>query len=70
VRKTVSIEDTVSAMGVDKVVIVDPTRETEALEKAVTDALASNDLTVIIARRPCVLAITRDAKLERGEKVR
>ena len=68
--KTVSLEDTCAAMGVDKVVIADPQRETERFEQAVSDALASNDLTVVIARRPCILALTRDAKLERGEKVR
>jgi indolepyruvate ferredoxin oxidoreductase alpha subunit len=68
--KTVSLEDTCIAMGVDKVVIADPQRETEKFEKAVSDALASNDLTVVIARRPCILAVTRDAKFERGEKVR
>ena len=68
--KTVSLEDTCRAMGVDQVVIVDPAREIEGFEKAVVDALASNDLTVVIARRPCILAMTRDAKFERGEKVR
>jgi len=68
--KTVSLEATCTAMGVDNVVIVDPAREADQLEKAVSDALASNDLTVVIARRPCILAITRDAKFERGEKVR
>ncbi len=68
--KTVSLEGTCAAMGVDNVVVVDPARETDQFEKAVADALTSNDLTVIIARRPCILAIARDAKFERGEKVR
>jgi indolepyruvate ferredoxin oxidoreductase alpha subunit len=70
VGKTVSLEDTCTAMGVDHVIIVDPQREKEVFEKVVSDALVSNDLTVVIARRPCILALTRDAKLERGEKVR
>ena len=68
--KSVSIEDTVTAMGVDKVVIVDPAKDAEAYEQAIDDALASNELTVIICRRPCILARVRDTKLERGEKVR
>ena len=68
--KTVSLEATCEAMGVDKVVIVDPQREMDEFEQAMKDAMASNDLTVIIARRPCILAIVRDAKFERGEKVR
>ena len=68
--KTVSLEETCTAMGVDKVVVVDPQRERDQFEQAIIEALASNDLTVVIARRPCILALTRDAKFERGEKVR
>ena len=68
--KTVSIEDTCLAMGVDHVVIVDPSREVDKFEQTMKDAMASNDLTIVIARRPCILAIVRDAKFERGEKVR
>jgi len=68
--KTVSLEATCLAMGVDNVVVVDPSREIEAFEKAVVDALTTSDLTVVIARRPCILALSRDAKFERGEKVR
>ncbi|QHI70575.1 thiamine pyrophosphate-dependent enzyme [Tichowtungia aerotolerans] len=66
----VCIEDTLKAMGVEKIVIVDPSKEAGAYEKAVDEALGSNDLTVIIARRPCILALARDAKFARGEKVR
>ena len=68
--KEVSLEGTCTAMGVDTVVVVDPVRETEQFEKAVSDALVRNDLTVVIARRPCILALARDAKFERGEMVR
>jgi len=66
----VSIEETIRAIGVENVVILDPAKEPEAFEKAVADAMASNDLNVIITRRPCVLALARDSKLARGEKVR
>ena len=69
-EKTVSIEETCRAMGVDNVIILDPSREMEPFEKAARDALASDQLTIIIARRPCILAVVRDAKIERGEKVR
>ena len=68
--KIVSLENTCKAMGVDNVVILDPTREMEKFEQTMRDAMASNDLTVVIARRPCILAIVRDAKFERGETVR
>ncbi len=66
----VSIEGTLEAMGIENIVILDPSKEAEAFEKAVSDALASNELSVIIARRPCILALGRDAKIKRGETVR
>ena len=69
-EKTVSLEDTCKAMGVDHVVILDPSREMGKFEQTMKDALASNDITVVIARRPCILALVRDDKFERGEKVR
>ncbi len=66
----ISIEGTVKAMGIENIVILDPSKEAEAFEKAVRDALNSNELSVIIARRPCILALGRDAKIKRGETVR
>jgi indolepyruvate ferredoxin oxidoreductase, alpha subunit len=66
----VCIEDTLKAMGIENIVIVDPSKEAAAYEKAVDEALVSDALTVIIARRPCILALARDAKLARGETVR
>lgn len=68
--KNVSLEATCEAMGVDHVIIVDPVREMDQLEQVLVQALASNDLTVIIARRPCILAVARDAKLAKGDTVR
>jgi indolepyruvate ferredoxin oxidoreductase alpha subunit len=66
----ISIEGTIRAMGIENITILDPSKEPEAFEKAVRDALASNELSVVIARRPCILALARDAKLKRGETVR
>ena len=66
----VSNEETCRAMGVDNVIVIDPVRAADEFEQAIRDALASNDVTVVIARRPCILAVARDAKLKRGEKVR
>ena len=65
-----SMEGTLQAMGVENIVILDPSKKAEAFEQAVRDALASNDLNVIISRRPCILALARDAKFARGDKVR
>ncbi len=48
-------EAVVRAMGVPNVHVIDPIENATGFEKLITDALGSNDLTVIIARRPCVL---------------
>lgn len=66
----VSLEATCQAMGVDRVVIADPVREGDFLKQTLSDAMASNELTVVIVRRPCVLAMARDAKLAKGDQVR
>jgi len=66
--KTLSIEETCRAMGVDRVTIVDPTRDAAGLEKALADSMASDDLTVIVARRPCILAVSREAKAAKAAK--
>ncbi len=66
--RTLSIEDACRALGVDRVVVVDPTRETAALEMALLDAMAADDLTVIIARRPCILSVARETRAARAAK--
>ena len=50
------IEKVVAAMGVPTVLVLDPVRQAAELEAAVVQALQSNDLTVIVARQPCLLA--------------
>ncbi|AKJ63809.1 thiamine pyrophosphate-dependent enzyme [Kiritimatiella glycovorans] len=60
------LERVVEAMGVDRVVILNPSKETDRLRDELTRALASNELTVIITRQPCVLAMKRDRKKESG----
>lgn len=52
----VVLEDVVKAMGVDHVDIIDPTADPEGFTALVKERLASNDISVIIARRPCILA--------------
>jgi indolepyruvate ferredoxin oxidoreductase alpha subunit len=66
--RTLSIEDACRALGVDRVVVVDPTRETAALEMALLDALAADELTVIVARRPCILSVARETRAARAAK--
>ena len=42
--------------------IVDTTKETERFKNLVQERLASNDISVIIAKRPCVLQMKKMAK--------
>jgi indolepyruvate ferredoxin oxidoreductase alpha subunit len=58
------IEDMIKAMGVDNVDICDPTKDQAGFEELLKTRLASNDLSVIIARRPCILAAVKMKKYE------
>lgn len=53
------IEETVKAMGVDHVDIVDPLNEQDKLRALLAERLASNDTSVIISRRSCILAAVK-----------
>ena len=53
------IEDTVKAMGVDHVDIVDPLTEQDRLRALLAERLASDDTSVIISRRSCILAAVK-----------
>jgi indolepyruvate ferredoxin oxidoreductase alpha subunit len=50
------IEDVVRAMGVDRVHVLDPTLNPRAFEDLVRECLDSGELSVIVARRNCLLA--------------
>ncbi|MBN1435941.1 MAG: hypothetical protein JW936_02605 [Sedimentisphaerales bacterium] len=45
-----------TAMGVDNVHVLDAGKESDNFEQILTDSLACDQTTVIIARRPCILA--------------
>lgn len=49
-------EDLVRAAGIRNVHVINPSRDGEGFRRHVEQALACDELTVIIARRPCVLA--------------
>ncbi len=61
----VSLENIVRGIGVDNVDVVDTTAETEKFAEILKKRLASNDCSVIIARRPCILAMAKKAKMEK-----
>ena len=44
------------SLGITKVHVVDPFKDKDGLERILSESLASDELTVIITRRPCILA--------------
>jgi indolepyruvate ferredoxin oxidoreductase alpha subunit len=62
----VVFEDVARAMGVEDVTTVDPLAQPGSLEKALDDALANEKLSLIIARRPCLLAAARIRQYEQA----
>ncbi len=56
----VIFEDLIRAMGIPNVHVVDPTKDAPGFEKLLADSLQSGQLSVIIARRPCLLTVKRD----------
>lgn len=52
-------EKVVRAMNIPNVGTYDPVARCEAFESALTEALAKDELTVLIVRRPCILAVAR-----------
>ena len=67
-EKRLIIEDTVKAMGVDNVDIIDPLTEQDKLRAVLAERLASNDTTVIIARRACILGAVKAKSYEESSK--
>jgi len=61
----VVFEDLARSLGVPNVFVVDPTKEAEQFEQNLRDALAGNELSVFIVRRPCILAA---GKIKQREK--
>lgn len=59
-------EDVVRAMGIDYVVSIDPLTHDNALDQALEAALASGQLAVIVARRPCILAAPKIRQYEKA----
>ncbi len=51
-----SFEALAEAVGIRNVHAVDPVKDTETLRRLITSALESEALTVIVVRRPCLLA--------------
>jgi indolepyruvate ferredoxin oxidoreductase alpha subunit len=59
-------EKVVEAMGVDEVFVVDPWGDTAEFERLLDHCLASGKLSVIVARRPCILAVGKIREYEKA----
>jgi indolepyruvate ferredoxin oxidoreductase alpha subunit len=60
----VSLEQIVKGIGVDNVDIIDTTAENEKFKALLQERLSSDDISVIIARRPCILAAVKAKSYE------
>jgi indolepyruvate ferredoxin oxidoreductase alpha subunit len=63
----VVLEDLARALGVQRVHVVEPRVGSHEFERVLDDCLASEQLCVIIARRPCLLIVKRLKELEHCE---
>jgi indolepyruvate ferredoxin oxidoreductase alpha subunit len=61
-----SIEGLARALGVPNVDVVDPVQDPAGFERLLTDRLARRELSVIVARRPCILAAADIRKYEKA----
>jgi len=60
------IEDIARALGVPHVDVIDAAGHTDEFEQLLRRRLAGNELAVIIARKPCILAAGNIRSYERG----
>ncbi len=60
-----SIEDVASAVGIGSVTVIDPYADPDGFERLLVERLAASELSVIVARRPCILAAADIRKWER-----
>ena len=60
----VSLEKIVEGIGVDHVDVIDTTAENDRFKELLKERLNSNDISVIIARRPCILAAAKAKSYE------
>jgi indolepyruvate ferredoxin oxidoreductase alpha subunit len=66
----VNFADMAHAAGVKNVFTINPVRERAMLKDVLTEALQKDELTVIIARSPCILAAGRIAAWDKEQKAK
>jgi indolepyruvate ferredoxin oxidoreductase alpha subunit len=63
--KKLRLEEIARAVGVDSVTVIDPSANRAGFERVLRERLEANALSVIIARRPCLLVAGRTREYER-----
>ena len=61
---TVSIEAVAKAIGVQNVVVFNPVRDGDKIKSFLEEKLATNELSVVILKQPCLLAAANLAKMK------
>ncbi len=64
----VVIEELARSIGIGRVHVIDPVVETQAFERLVAECLESGELSVIVARRNCLLAAGRIKQYEKCDE--
>ncbi len=66
----IKLEDVCRSLGVDHVDVVDPVGDNDGYRALLQERLASNDATVIIVRRPCLMQMKKMAKMANHTEVK
>lgn len=62
----VNFEDFARSLGIERVQTIDPTRDHGGFQKRLEENLGSNDLVLMVARRPCLLAAGKIREYEQA----
>ncbi len=64
----ICVEDLVKSLGIDDVHVIDVVKDTEGFQELLKKCLANDEPSVIIARRPCILALKKQKALQQGKE--
>jgi len=65
----VNYEDLARAAGIPNTTTINPVRDRARFKEAVADALRKDELTLIVAKSPCILAVSRIVAAERERAI-
>jgi len=65
----VVFERLAEALGIKRVHVIDPAKDAAAFQRLVSESLSSGELTLIVARRPCLLAARKMKESAQQERI-